>query len=552
MQQKIEFLNIRQHEETRNVILQQQLLEKLAIASGAVFNSNERLDQPYCLPNTRKSVLRQIYEWIDGEVEHSHKPLYWLTGLAGTGKSTIAQSVARELSGKNRLGASFFFSRDKNDDVRRSRLFCTSIARQLAQHSAEFERQITAALAVDKTVLSRSLNLQWQQLVLDPLLKLKDKISRSPLLIVIDALDECADTEHIELLTSLLAQLIDLGASFIKVLLSSRPDSLIRESFEKISQDRYEEFVLHKVPRREVDEDIRLLLKTEFTKIQKKRKLPSSWPSDDHIEALVQRAQGLFIWADTACRFVSEGGLSFTKTRFSKLVDNDTYTAAPEKGLDKLYLTILTESISIRYAVYEEEELEELCEIIKIVLSAIVISFSAMSITSLHQLTHLEEFEIIASLEHYHALLDIQDQCKTPIQIHHPSFRDFLVNGKRCTDDRFLVDETNAHAKMAIYCIRLMSLELNKDICSLHEVDAVVEDVPKEKIESCISETLCYACLYWVDHLQRGSNYIDDDSSAHTFLQRHLTHWLEALSLVGKLSEAVRAITTLESTARKV
>lgn len=552
IQQKIELLTIRQHEETRNVLLQQQLLDKLSIASGAMFNSNERLDRPYCLPNTRKNVLRQIYEWIDDEVEPNYKPFFWLTGLAGTGKSTIAQSVARELSAQNRLGASFFFSRDKNDEVRRSHLFCTSIARQLAQHSEEFERQITSGLAIDQTVLSKSLILQWQQLVLDPLLKLKDRISLSPLLIVIDALDECADTEHIELLIGLLARLIDLGTSSIKILLSSRPDTLIRESLSKTSQDYYQEFVLHKVPQREVDEDIRLFLKTEFTGIQRKRRFPPNWPSDGNIEALVQRARGLFVWADIACRFVSEGGLNFAKKRFTKLLDNDTQISAPEKGLDKLYSSILTESISNKHAVYEEDELEELCKTIKTVLSAVVISFSTLSISSLHQLTDLEDFEIMASLEHYHALLDIQDQIKTPIQVHHPSFRDFLINDKRCTDGRFLVDERNAHAEMAFYCIRLMSLQLKKNLCNLYELDATVEDIPKKELEFYISDGLCYACLYWVNHLQRSCTYVDDDSSTYTFLQKHLTHWLEALSLLEKLSEAVRAITTLISVARKV
>ena len=54
-------------------------------------------------------VLQQLEEWL--EDEHGQH-VFWLNGLAGTGKSTIAQSFAEIAFAEGKLGASFFCSRD--------------------------------------------------------------------------------------------------------------------------------------------------------------------------------------------------------------------------------------------------------------------------------------------------------------------------------------------------------------------------------------------------------------------------------------------------------
>jgi len=57
-------------------------------------------------------VLHQLEEWL--EVEQGQH-VFWLNGLAGTGKSTIAQSFAEIAFAGGKLGASFFCSRDFED-----------------------------------------------------------------------------------------------------------------------------------------------------------------------------------------------------------------------------------------------------------------------------------------------------------------------------------------------------------------------------------------------------------------------------------------------------
>ena len=45
------------------------------------------MDHKGCLRGMRESVLRKIESWIK---DFDKSPVFWLNGLAGTGKSTIA------------------------------------------------------------------------------------------------------------------------------------------------------------------------------------------------------------------------------------------------------------------------------------------------------------------------------------------------------------------------------------------------------------------------------------------------------------------------------
>src|SRR5271155_4473965 len=80
------------------------LLKLLPYAAQAAFNSADKQHDPLCLPDTRVDVLNQIRAWADGGDEGS---IFWLNGMAGTGKSTIARTIARAYYDRNRLGASF-------------------------------------------------------------------------------------------------------------------------------------------------------------------------------------------------------------------------------------------------------------------------------------------------------------------------------------------------------------------------------------------------------------------------------------------------------------
>src|SRR6266536_2884799 len=82
-------------------------IAKLPCADDAAFDSQLWEQKPQCLPETRVQLLRQIEAWS----EMPNGPcIFWLKGMAGTGKSTIARTIANRLAKQRRLGASFIFS----------------------------------------------------------------------------------------------------------------------------------------------------------------------------------------------------------------------------------------------------------------------------------------------------------------------------------------------------------------------------------------------------------------------------------------------------------
>src|SRR6266480_687438 len=166
-------------------------LSDLPFVEDAPFNSYVKQHEPTCLPDTRVNLLQEIYDWADRQDEHF---IFWLSGLAGTGKSTIARTVARRYFEQGRLGASFFFSRG-GGDVSYAGKFFTSIAFQLAKKSLPLRRHICEALQEHSDIASQSLQDQWRQLVLYPLSKCDNSSCPSSYIIVIDALDECSDDQ---------------------------------------------------------------------------------------------------------------------------------------------------------------------------------------------------------------------------------------------------------------------------------------------------------------------------------------------------------------------
>ncbi|KAK1242500.1 hypothetical protein MKX08_005312 [Trichoderma sp. CBMAI-0020] len=149
-----------------------------------------------CLQHTREQLLADIRTWIDND---SEKRIYWLNGMAGTGKTTISFMIAREYYRKKQLGASFFFSRGSGD-LASTKLFATTMAVQLAEYSSALQQHIVAASASNPRISQLALYMQWEKLIIEPLRLLEPRTVQSPLLIMIDALDECDNEKDISTL----------------------------------------------------------------------------------------------------------------------------------------------------------------------------------------------------------------------------------------------------------------------------------------------------------------------------------------------------------------
>ena len=516
-------------------------LNRLPYAAEAPFNSYTKQHEPTCLPDTRVDLLQTIYSWAEGQDERC---IFWLNGLAGSGKSTIARTVARRYFGEKRLGASFFFSRG-GGDVGHAGKFCTTVAVQLAEHIPILRRDICDAITDHGNIANLSLEDQWHHLVLKPLSKLDGDSCSPSYILVIDALDECDNDKNIRIILQLLAEARSLKKVRLRVFLTSRPEVPIRFGFYQLPDNERYDIRLHEISPSIVNQDIFVFLEHCFKVIREENFQDASWPGEDIITSLVHMTSGLFIWAATACRFVREGK-RFAAKRLDMILRGGSAPTPPEKHLDEIYTTVLKQSIPQEFT---KEEREEASYMLRQVLGCIVTLSSPLSACSLRRLLCITKEDINQTLDDLHSILDIPEDETWPLRLYHPSFRDFLLNQKRCGDVNFWVDEMQAHQTLAKSCIRLLSTSLKQDICGLDAPGALIAEVDRSRVEKCLPPEVQYACLYWVDHLQKSGTQLHDNDEVHQFLQVHFLHWLEALSWIRRISEGILAIRTLESIA---
>ena len=415
---------------------------------------------------------------------------------------------------------------------------------QLANNIPSLRHHIYDAISKQKDIARQSFRDQWSQLILRPLSKLGSGLFLSSYVLIVDALDECDKWEHIRIILQLLAEARTLKTVRLRVFLTSRPEIPLRHGFYQIPDTDYQDFVLHSISPSIINHDISIFLQYSLNFIADECSLGSGWPGEQIVERLVCSASGLFIWAATACRFIREGKLFAAKRLDMILESSGTAINAPEKHLDKIYLTVLRQSTSPDYTV---EETEELLRILKNLLGSIVTLFSPLSTQSLSRLVNTSQEEVNLTLGDLHAILAIPKDQTSPLRLHHPSFRDFLLNKNRCTDSNFWVDRKQAHQTLAHHCIQLMSACLKKDICGVALPGTRVTDIGYCRTDQCLPLEVRYACLYWVQHLQQSDAQLCDNDQVCQFLHVHLLHWLEALSWIGKTLEGILAILSLEA-----
>jgi len=177
------------------------------------------------------------------------------------------------------------------------------------------------------------------------------------------------------------------------------------------------------------------------------------------------------------------------------MLEGSTITLALEHYLNSLCITVLKSTIREEYL---EEEKEDRYLVLKQVLGTLAILYSPLSINSLPELLYLPKETIEGGFADLHAILDIRKDTGRPLRLHHPSFRDFLLNKDRCNDLNFWVDERQAHRTLADNCIRLMSNSLKQDVCGQEAHSILVANVKSNRIEQCLPPEVRYACLYWV------------------------------------------------------
>ena len=493
-----------------------------------------------CLRGTRQDVLWEIEHWSTSERDHR---IFWLNGLAGTGKSTIAQTFAEKSFADGNLGASFFCSRDFADRNNLQLIFPT-LAFQLAYQYPPFREKLLQVLRAIPDAGQESLCSQMEKLIVGPL-----KATHIPTLIIIDALDECKDEEPASAILSVLSRYMD-EIPYAKFFITGRPEPRIRSGFRlKPLRSITEVLRLQDIERSSVDGDIKLYLRTRLTEISKTRSdcdLREEWPSPSDIDILCKKAAGLFIYASTVVKFIASQHHFPTQRLIIIVSPSQGTTHEGKSGIDLLYTRVLEQAFQ---GVDSDEE--ELYSHLKTVLGAVLLVFNPLSVRALSDLLRVST--ISTTLRCLHSVLLVPDSEKTesPVCVFHKSFPDFLTDPKRCKNEQFLITPPVHHTEILLSCLNLMGEQLKRNICNLDDyaVLRVVKDLPARQ-KDYIGDALKYACQFWTKHLLEipgSSTCVEEvEKAINKFFTTSLLYWIEVLVLTGKLGFGVYAMNNVE------
>lgn len=455
-----------------------------------------------CLPGTRTDLLQRIWHWVH-DIEDFR--IFWLNGMAGTGKSTIADSAVIYARAQGVYGASFFCSRDFTtaSDIY---MIIPTLVFELAHSLPHYSRHLAKALQASPYPSVDDLKEQLSDLLIAPLEEMsKTHPLPHPYIIVIDALDECnfASTDQTTFIDLLLRHTDTFCRTRIKFFLTSRPIDEIRSVFvdEQTVRHHYREN-LHDEPLEAVQYDISIFVQDALSKIT-----PRITFTQEQIKVIAEKAGPLFIFASILCKFIAKSRYEPQKRLDCIVAELTTATSggveAAQKGLDVLYQRIFQDAF--------EGENEEVQARIRTVIGTILHLREPLSIINLALLLgppysdnpipeKLRDF-----LKDLHSVLSISDDDGFPVRAFHASFEDHLTTPTRALH-AFYIDRSVHHLQLAVYCFSVMEEHLIRDnICDLQPNMRYgkVSDL-KERRLRYIPEVLVYACRYWVDHLDHG------------------------------------------------
>ncbi|KZS87696.1 WD40 repeat-like protein [Sistotremastrum niveocremeum HHB9708] len=503
-----------------------------------------------CMSDTRTDIVREITAWvlrpIPSEDEHSSSPsaieqlsssssavkrstasVLWLSGVAGSGKSAIAHTVAANLAAIGRLGSAFFFDEARANEQNAAALF-SHISRDLAEAIPQWKKALDPIIQNTRIRRTSSVKDQFEHLILHPARECK---FIGPILIVIDALDECGDDRVARnaLFGILRERLHELPLNF-RVVLTSRPENEIATIFTNPTSD-VKKIALPGATER----DLAIYYRSQ---LGDQPVLDGQRPDGAWIRLLVEKSEGLFQWAFTACEFMLEPGWE-TPERFETLL-----LTAELEGIDNLYRAILRSRFGsdvndIRLPRFHAVLGRALCVRTPLPVSDLI----ALRAPSEKPETTDTILKWMGSV-----LTGVSPGSQGRVQAFHTSFRDFLFDKHR--SGIFFIDPPTHHLSLAKACLTVLNKELRFNICEL-ETSYMARhpnaDVFGDRIRQHISGPLLYASEFWSHHVAEVTGEADPTliELVQEFIDMKFLFWLELLGLTQKIYWAGGAMRTL-------
>ncbi|GAQ46649.1 WD-repeat protein [Aspergillus tubingensis] len=491
-----------------------QIFSTLQFAKSACFNSREREHDSFCPEGTRVDLLKDIAEWI--ETNHD-EGIFWLSGMVGTGKTTVARTVARNYDQQSRLAASFFFT-DTNGDASSADSFASTVACQLANFDTSMKNAIQDVLERCPLLPYHGLSEQWTRLVKEPLMAFTQKHDKNPILIVVDGLDLCPDKEDQRLILRLLSGITQACENKVLVFVASRPESAIRSQLSRIQHRRLK---LQDIEQRVVDSDISIFLDHEIGKLLAPFEAEPAW--NGIVAYFVRLAQGLFLWAATACQYVRDArNHQIIRQRLRDIEQKSREKGTPTEQLYQIYTSVLDGSVNESWSEKEKatywNSISRVLWVPKHILGSLPRSVSGKLI----------RVDIDSMLEDLHSIVDVPEDGDKPINFLHISFAGYL--GQLGHPDLQLTRK-QSHCMLADACLDLLNEACGQDGSNLRNL---VQHGGEPKTHN-IPQELEYACTQWVEHYYLGEEPMSRNTKAFVFLETHGKSWIQLFALSNKL-----------------
>ncbi|CAE6464265.1 unnamed protein product [Rhizoctonia solani] len=512
-----------------------ELLKEMSPVDEARYNSSYAMvaRRRSCTKGTRVVVQEEVHQWA--QTPKSAK-IYWMNGMAGTGKTTIAYTLCEWLAQNQLLGANFFCSRTSTL-CSSGRQIIPTIANQLAHYSHAFRSELCRVLDEDASVFSLDVERQFKRLILQPIIEVNSAIPAG-VVVVVDALDECQESYIVkEILKLLLSSSVNMP---IKFFVTSRPEPAIRGSM--VAEINYPPSVLHlhDIQDTIVQGDIKLYLEESFSGM-------SPPPSEDEVKQLVARSGKLFIYAATVARYVMPERASVDPSaRLKKVLaagrgDSSNGSQIKLKELDDLYMVILLGAFDEQL---ENDERDEM----KLVLQTVLCAREPMTLKTLEPILGpgCTQNKLRYYLEPLRSVLHVSEEGL--ISTFHASFPDFMFDKDRSSE--FHCNRMQHNFFLATRCFQVMSEKLHFNMCHLESSTIFDNDVENlEQRITQIDQGLMYSCRYWAEHLREAGSFELEEAHKELmgFLTLRLLFWIEVLSLTKLLMIAKEALSQAQN-----
>jgi WD40 repeat protein len=492
-------------------------------------------------------VLESMLSWAN---DPSPKmSIFWLVGLAGTGKSTIAKTFCERAIGPRTILASFFASRNSADRRDPFNIIHT-FAHELAVAHPAIRPHILSALRSPPDIHERPMKEQIERLLTVPFAR---QLDGRTIILVIDALDECEKIGRVEggALIPLLAEAVRNHP--VKLLVTSRQETSLVSMFNSLA---HVPLRLHEIETTSVEADVRRILESGFADIRSDRGLdgPLQWPSEEDLNELVRLTGRFLIFAATALRYIGDDRFTPAQQLRDVLARGATLEGeVPYAQIDALYRDILHAATSDSAGRVNLR----LCRRVGDLLRTIVLLEEPLSVPDLSKLMGTPVNEVAMDVSALAAVLlvaeDAAEGSSGAVRVFHPSFRDFLLDPQRCEVTHFIVLSPQHDHQLAERCLVVMNQHLTRNICRIDDFTTAnlnISDLDA-RILRFVPGALKYACVAWPVHLTVGDCPGGPLRKAlPEFLRKHILHWLELMSLLGRLSVAAERLATISAWCR--